>query len=344
MLTDRQKQILNIIVDRYIRSSAPVPSDVVAGKMDRPVSSATIRNEMAELDKAGYITRPHTSAGGVPSDKAYRAYVESLYIPDLPRQVQEEIHGRFSQANMEVEAWGRMAVRMLAGLVHTLAMISFPTAAPPRWKRLELVYLEEFLALLIMVLDESRLRQRLLPLKEAMTQDQLTRVANKLNALYSGNTQQEVTARLPGQQTGDCEFAPFESDVVDAAGELLKQEYDSEPAHFIDGLRHMFAYPELAAGPTARNVLELVEDGELVPVVLSQAPGTSDVNVTIGTEHRMNQLHPFSVVYARYGEPSETGGVVAILGPTRMRYPDAISNVRYFSHLMTEMMGSLHGR
>ena len=337
MLTDRQKQILNIIVDRYIRSSAPVPSDVVAGKMDRPVSSATIRNEMAELDKAGYITRPHTSAGGVPSDKAYRAYVESLYIPDLPRQVQEEIQGRFSQTTMEIEAWGRMAVRMLAGLVHTLAMISFPAAAPPRWRRLELVYLEEFLALLIMVLDESRLRQRLLPLKEAMTQDQLTRVANKLNALYSGNTQKEVAVR-------DREFAPFESEVVEAAGGLLKQEYDSEPAHFIDGLRHMFAYPELAAGPTARNVLELVEDGELVPVVLSQAPGTDDVNVTIGTEHRMNQLHPFSVVYARYGEPSETGGVVAILGPTRMRYPDAISNVRYFSHLMTEMVGSLHGR
>ena len=174
MLTDRQKQILNIIVDRYIRSSAPVSSDVVAGKMDRPVSSATIRNEMAALDKAGYITRPHTSAGSVPSDKAYRAYVESLYIPDLPRQVQEDIQSRFSQANMEVEAWGRMAVRMLAGLVHTLAMISFPAAARPRWRHLELVYQQEFLALLVMVMDESRLRQRLLPLKEAMTQDQLT--------------------------------------------------------------------------------------------------------------------------------------------------------------------------
>ena len=337
MLTDRQKQILSIIVDRYIRSSAPVPSDVVAGEMDRPVSSATIRNEMAELDKAGYITRPHTSAGGIPSDKAYRAYVESLYIPDLPMQVQDEIQNRFSQANMEVEAWGRMAVRMLAGLVHTLAMISFPVAAPPRWRHLELVYLQEFLALLVMVMDESRLRQRLLPLKEAMTQDHLTSVANKLNALYSGNTQQEVAAQ-------DREFAPFESDVVDAAGDLLKQDYDSEPVHFIDGLRHMFAYPELAVGPTARNVLELVEDGELMPVVLSQVPVAGDVNVTIGTEHRMNQLHPFSVVYARYGTPSETGGIVAILGPTRMRYPDAISNVRYFSHLMTEMMGSLHGR
>ena len=128
-----------------------------------------------------------------------------------------------------------------------------------------------------------------------------------------------------------------------AAGDLLKPEYDSGPAHIVDGLRHMFTYPELSNSPMAQNVFELVEDTGIMPEVFSEPSDAGDVKVKIGREHGIDQLRHFSVVYSRYGDPSESSGVVAIIGPTRMRYPKAISNVRYFSQLMTDMLGISYG-
>jgi len=336
MPTQRQTEILNLVVDQYIRDFEPVPSDVIASGLRRTVSSATIRSEMALLERGGYITRPHTSAGGIPSEKAYRAYVESLDVEEPPRQVQDDVQRRFMESELQVEARGRMAVKLLSSIVQTLAMITLPTMGTPRWRHLELIHLRDFLALMVMVLDESRLVRKVVQLDEAMTQDQLALVSSKFNSKYSGLTQKQVEDTEMGLQG-------FEVGLLRAAGDLLKPEYDSGPAHIVDGLRHMFTYPELSNSPMAQNVFELVEDTGIMPEVFSEPSDAGDVKVKIGREHGIDQLRHFSVVYSRYGDPSESSGVVAIIGPTRMRYPKAISNVRYFSQLMTDMLGSSYG-
>ncbi len=336
MPTQRQTEILNLVVDQYIRDFEPVPSDVIASNLSRPVSPATIRNEMAQLERGGYITRPHTSAGGIPSDKAYRVYVESLDIDDPPRRVQDDVERRFNESELQFETRSRMAVKLLSSIVHTLAMITLPTVNTPRWRHLELIYLRDFLALIVMVLDESRLVRKVVSLEEAMTQDQLAQVSNKLNSIYTGLTQRQI-------EDTEVRLEAFEEGVLRVVGDLIKPEYDTGPIHMSDGLRHMFTYPELSNSPMAQSVIELVEDTGIMPEVFSEIPDAGDVKVKIGREHGIDKLRNFSVVYSRYGDPFESSGVVAIIGPTRMRYPKAISNVRYFSQLMTDMLGSSYG-
>ena len=339
MLTVRKQKILQIIVEQYIHTPVPVSSEGVAQKIPMAVSSATIRNDMAELEEDGYIARAHASAGGIPSDKAYRTYVESLgEVMEPSLEVRELIRHRFRQTHMDMGAWSRMAVHLLAGLVRTIALATLPQAIEARWKYLSLVHLQEFLALLVMVLHESRLKQQLLPLKEPTTQDELTRISSKLNASFAGLSRHEVRAR-------NVELTPFEEQVTDTALNLLRADQEEgTPFHYVDGLRHMFSYPELSVGSRAREVAELLESPQTMRSLLEEIPGTGVVRVTIGTENKTDLLRPFSIVFAQYGVPSEATGVVGVVGPTRMEYATAISNVRYFSSVMSEMVDEVHGR
>ena len=339
MLTARQQSILQTIVDEYVRTPLPVSSESVAQKIPETVSPATIRNEMAELEEEGYIARPHASAGGVPVDKGYRAYVESLaYVPQPSRRVQALIRRRFQQTHMDVEAWSRIATQLLAGLVRTMAVATLPRAAELRWKHLDLVQIQEFLALVIMVLQGSRLKQQLLPLKEPVTQDEMTRISNKLNTSFSGLSRHEIQAR-------NVELTPFEESVTGISLKLLKKDQEEGiPLYHIDGLRHMFDYPELAAGSRAREIAEVLEDRQILWSILDQISDTDVVSVTIGKENKADILRPFSIVFAQYGVPSEAAGVVGIMGPTRMEYATAISNVAYLSSVMSEMVEAVQGK
>ena len=338
MLTDRKRSILQIIVDEYINTPVPVASEGVAQKMPVEVSSATIRHDMAELEEDGYTTRPHSSAGSVPSDKAYRAYVESLdAVMEPSRRVQQLVRRRFRQTHMDIDTWSQLAVQLLAGLVRTMALATPPRAAEARWKHLNLVHLHEFLALVVMVLQESRLKQQLVPLKEPTTQGELTQISNKLNAGFAGLSCPEVWAR-------NVELTPFEEEVTSVALNLLEADQEEGvPVHYVDGLRHMFNYPELSMGSRAREIAELLEDQQVMRTLLGKAPDAGVVRVTIGRENKTDLLHPFSIVFARYGLPSKASGVVGIVGPTRMEYATAISSVRYLSSVMSEMMGVVQG-
>jgi heat-inducible transcriptional repressor len=337
MPVQRQRQILKIIVDEYIHNPVPVSSVSVARRMPVPVSSATIRKETADLKEKGYITRPHTSAGSMPSDKGYREYVTDMEeIPDPPKRVREAVRGRFSRTGLDIEARSRMAVELLASLVHSVAVLTLPRAVEARWKRIELVYLQEFLVLLVVVMQQSRVRQQLLSVMEPMTQDSLNLVSNKLNAGFSGLSHHKVGV-------GDAGLTSFELEVRDTTLGLLRaEEEESFPVHYLDGLRHLFGYPELSGGSRARELVELLEDRVLVPSVFTKAPATGTVGITIGTEHESYLLHPFSVVYASYGTPLGETGVVGMIGPTRLQYATVISNVRYVSSVMTEMTTGLH--
>ena len=340
MLTTRQEQILNIIVREFTQGGTPVPSDGVAHVLPTPASPATVRNEMAELEAKGYIIRPYTSAGAVPSTKAYRLYVQSL-AKDLepPRELKEAIRVRFLRSQADIETWARVAAQLLAWLVHTLALATPPRAIESRWKRLELVYLQEFLALLIMVMEETRLKQQLVPVRQPVTQDELTFISNKLNACFGGMTRQEVASR-------SVELTPLEEAVSQAALDILKAEEQEEGLAdpYVDGLRHMFRHPDVAGGSWAGEITEFLEDKSLMRSVLSQVPSGGDVQVAIGDENKADVLRPFSMVFAQYGVPGELSGVVGILGPVRMEYAAAISNVRYLSLVMSELVQGVHGR
>lgn len=338
-LTPRQAAILQVVVKEHTREGVPVASETVAQRSELRVSPATIRNDLAELEQEGYILRPHTSAGAVPSDKAYRFYVESLQEPAPPdTELQATIRYRFRRSQPSLEGWSRVAAQLLADLVHCMAIATLPRALESRWKHLDLVSLQEFLALLVMVLQGTRVAQQLLPLRQPATQDQLNVVANKLNATFGGRSRRELEADLG-------ELEPLEGQAANVAVEMLKADERARfPDYYIDGLRHIFSYPELAAGSRPRDVAELLEDRDLMVEVFGDLPQRGTVHVTIGSEHKSERLRPFSVVFAQYGALEQATGILGIVGPRRMEYPSVIAHVRYLSGFMSELVEGVRGR
>ena len=215
MLTERRQSLLRFIVDEYVNSAQPVGSQAIVEKYGLPVSPATVRNEMMRLEEDGYISQPHTSAGRIPSDKGYRYYVESLMADEAPpRSLQEMIRHQFHQASHEVEEWSRLAAAILAAHLRNAAVVTPPHATQPRLRWLELVSLHDFLALLVLVVQEARVLRQTLALDESRSQGELTALAGRLNDLFAGKTGDEMR-RSP------AELPPLEARVMTAAAELM---------------------------------------------------------------------------------------------------------------------------
>lgn len=339
MLKLRTSTTLRILVNEYISSVAPVSSEDIARRSPTKVSSATIRNEMAELEEEGYITRPHISAGGVPSDKGYRFYVESLEDPlELPRGMQRDIRHRFGQAQRDPEAWVQLAATVLSRMADNMVIVTFPRANSARLKHIQLVYIQEFLALLVIVLQGARLRQHLLPMDEPTTQGELTEAANKLNDSLEGLTYSEARVK-------QLELTPLEEVVREGTIAALEgMEAESALEHYVDGLRLLLNQPEFAETGRAKEIVEILEERVLLRSILSEAPGEGSMGVFIGDENPKEELKPFSVIMSQYGIPREASGTISVIGPTRMEYASAIGGVRFLSSYMSELIMSVHGR
>ena len=337
MITKRQQRILSLLVEDYIRSAAPVGSDSIVRGHDLGVSSATVRNELAELEEAGYISRPHSSSGAVPEDRAYRLYVESLSEAgqeDLPVAVRRSVRSRLIEAERDVDQWGVAAAELLAQLVGNMAVATFPKARESRVRHFEIVRLQELTALLIVVLEQARLRKQLIRLPEPLEQGDLDAVATRIKEHVIGLSKREIQALEHGRWVSDIE------DELIGATVLILDEEDkaSHRDHYVDGLRNLLSQPEFSEGDSLRTVVGSLEDGTLIHAILDESPDEGTVNVVIGQENRGDLLRPFTVVVCRYGIPGEALGIVSALGPTRMEYSRTINGVRFVSNVMSELV------
>jgi len=340
-LNERRQDLLKLIVGDYIRTAAPVASQQIARQHDVHVSPATIRHDMAELEEMGFISRPHPSAGSVPQDPAYRFYVERTGGPPMPpRVVQFLIQRSFHTGEADLESWARLGADVLSQAVHNVAIATAPRAFRAHLKHLQMVQLQERQALLVLVMQEARLRQHLISLDRPATQEDLNALAARLNALLAGKTVEEVRAVWRTQQDPD----PLLTQVVTELLRLMTLEEQTESRqHYIGGLRHMLGQPEFTAGTRAREAVELLEDDHLIRDLIAESPEHGQVRVIIGEEHRQSRLRPFSVVIAQYGVAGSATGAIGILGPTRMDYGQAISSVTYMANFLNTLLATLHG-
>lgn len=334
MLTSRQAEVLKAVVGGYIASGIPVGSEVIWRHGQLGVSPATIRNDMAELEEAGYILRPHISAGGVPSDLGYRYYVESLGgTPPLPQSEQLLLQHLFHQVEKELEEWARLAAIFLSRFTGNIAVVTQPRATEGRLKRVELVALQEFLALMLLVLWEVRVKQQLLAFDRPVSQEELDEIARQFNQDYSGLTPSQM------REKGLPEGEPARR-AAEAMINALEGEWEGEEP-YVHGLTQMLAQPEFR-DPEKKTVLEALEERQVLRVVLSGIPWEEGVRVIIGSENPETSLQHLSLVARRYGSPGRAGGTVAVLGPTRMRYPQTMAAVSYLSRILSSLMGELY--
>lgn len=340
MLTDRKRDILNLIVRDHIASGTPIGSEAMARRHGLPVSPATIRNDVAELEREGYLTRPHQSAGSVPRDRGYRVYVEtvaSMQAAQVPRSVRKTIRKKLAEVERDVDEWASVAAAVLAGFVGNMAIATFPKAQESRVRHIDLVRLQDLLVLLIVVFQQARLKRHLIRLTKPVDPTSLQTSANRVNHMLQGLTRSEIEAK-------EMTLSAFEQELVSTAAEMLSEEDREEHReHYMDGLHNLLGQPEFAEKERVRAVVESVEDGSLAQAILDEAPDAAVVRVVIGQENRENLLWPLSVVIVRYGIPGEAVGSLGAVGPVRMEYTRTIVGVELLADVMGEMVESFHG-
>ena len=336
-LTERRAQLLSLIIGEYVDTAMPVGSDAIVRRFDLPFSSATIRNEMARLEDEGYITHPHTSAGRVPADKGYRYYVEALMQErDLPSEVKQTIRHQFHQAGREEDEWVHLSAAVLARAVENAAVVTLPRTPESHLKRLELVGIQDGAALLVIVLQQARVKQQVLIFPEPMDQDQLTAIANHLNAAFRGHTADEIR----GSQ---AQLTQMEWHVANAIREIMSASdrggYDEA---YLEGVRNVLQKPEFGTSDKMLNQLEVLEQRNLTKLIPFREISADGVTVMIGAENEEDAMHDYSVVISPYGVPGGISGAMAVVGPTRMRYSQTISTVRFIAGLMSEMLATYY--
>lgn len=337
MLSDRSETILKSIVGQYIAKAAPVPSQSIINNFELAVSSATIRNEMMRLEQEGYITRPHSSAGSVPLDKGYRYYVETLSDIELPLAERLLVSHLFHQVERELEEWLSLAATLTAQLVQNVAVVTLPKPASCRFRHLELVAIRDSLALVVLVLHSAMLRQQLITFDQAISQEELTAIANKLNAAYADKTRAKISAKK-------LKLAAAEQLVADCLLKIMQSEDEQEYEHSsLDGLHFTLNQPEFRRGEGGQVLTELVDGRNLMRTITPEEM-SSEVQVIIGKENRAETIRECSVVINRYGLPEEAVGVISVVGPTRMPYARTISAVHYISSVLSQMVAELYGR
>ena len=338
MLSSRSETILKSIVGQYIVRAVPVPSQSIINNFELAVSSATIRNEMAYLEQEGYITRPHPSAGSIPSDKGYRYYVETLSDIELPLAEQLLISHLFHQVERELEEWLSLAATLTAQLVQNVAIVTMPKPANCQFKHLELVALKDSLALVVLVLHGARLRQQLITFDQVISQPEITTIANKLNAAYSGLTRARILAKK-------LQLSATEQQVTDCLLKIMQAEDEQEYEHScLDGLHFTLNQPEFRRGQRGQILMELADCRNLMRTITPEELASHGVQVIIGKENKAATIQDCSVVINQYGLPEEAVGIISVVGPTRMPYARTISAVSYLSSVLSQLVAELYGR
>jgi heat-inducible transcriptional repressor len=335
-LTVRQQAVLELIVHEYVQTGRAVGSKTLTERYPVGVSSATIRNEMAELESAGYISHLHTSGGRVPTDHGYRYYVGHLMrTPELPAGEQIMIRHQFRQAEVQLEGWMELAATTLAEIAGNVSVVTAPRTAMARLRHFELISLQSRLALLILVTLESTVRQVMVHLPVPVGQDLLSRLADELVPEVRGLTADEILARSHG---GD-DLSRVVVDHVQAT--LRSMDAAEQTAVRHSGLENILGTHDLGEGDL-HHVLGLLRGGGFLSAILPALAPRSDVQVFIGDENLPDELRRFGLVLSTYGVENVVTGILGVLGPTRMSYWRTISTVRYMARLMSDLMADLY--
>ena len=342
-LDPRSQQILRAIIEEYVLTAEPVGSQTLVDRYGLAVSSATVRNVMAELEEAGYLSHPHTSAGRVPTDAGYRLYVETI-APQINLAPVERlmIRHQFGQVEFASEQWFRLAAATIAGTTHAAGLA---TPAKPRsckLRHIDLVATSTHTASLVVVLAEGGVKQELIPVETGYDQAELDDVARLLNSELADKSARQVASRMAALAQ-DQDAPPLAVRVAQRVEKLMR-EFDAAVVEdvFSDGLLNVMSAPEFSQSEKLRRVFAALQNRDYLGSLVARLSTAGDVQVLIGGENERPEMQDVSLVLATYGQPGRALGVVGVLGPTRMAYPHAIGTVRFVSGLMNELVEQLY--
>ena len=331
-LPDRKMRILKAIVRNYLETGEPVGSRTISKLTDLKLSSATIRNEMADLEEMGLITQPHTSAGRIPTDAGYRLYVDDMLSSER-RELQDERKELLDMRELLVQRQDRLEI-MLQKVAKTLAvstnyasMISSPTTRSSKIKFIQLSQVDPHNVLAVIVIEGNLIRNKVIPVDEELSAENMLKLNMLLNTNLCGLAVEEITLGLiEGIKRNAGIHTAIINDVIDAAAEIVRSE--EELKIYTSGANNIFKYPELADHQRASEIISDFEEKQALGSIVQEtlaADGQIGIHVYIGDEMPVARMRDCSVVTATYELGEGMKGTIGIIGPKRMDYDKVVS-------------------
>ncbi|MDK2992207.1 MAG: heat-inducible transcriptional repressor [Clostridiales bacterium] len=336
-LNERKLMILQAIVEDYIMTGEPVGSRTIARKHGLGLSSATIRNEMSDLEEMGYLEQPHTSAGRVPSDKGYRFYVDRLMRARMLSKAEiESIKSRYNQRLGAVEQIIMETARILADNTNYTSLVLAPRLNCVRIKHVELVPISGNVALIVIVTTAGIVKDSFIAIPDGVDDNMLHRISAAISERVNGHMPSELSTDMLNDLENELMrdrhmFNMVMDSIINSL--LVSQERDL----YMEGANNLFNFPEYNDLIKARAFLDILEDKK-VPIELLAATMNNDVSIIIGSENAYKELQDYSVITATYRLGDQIIGTIGVLGPKRMEYSHALSTVRFLRNKLSEIL------
>ena len=327
-LDDRKWKIFNAIIKTYLETGEPVGSRTISKYADLNLSSATIRNEMADLEEMGLIVQPHTSAGRIPSDQGYRMYVD--YLMEQKDKEVKEMQDMMIQKQDRMEAVLKQVVKILANNTNYATMISAPQYHRTKLKFIQLSIISETQLLAVVVAEGNIVKNKMLNFEHGLNNEMLLKLNILLNTALNGLAMEEINL---GLITKLKEQAGIHSDVVSKVLDTVAEtiQMDDEMEIYTSGATNIFKYPELSDSSRASELISAFEEKkELANLVTESMAQTSDIGIQvyIGNEAPIQNMKDCSVVTATYELGSGIRGTIGIIGPKRMDYEKVVDSLK----------------
>ncbi len=339
-LGERGRQVLQAVIFEYIVTAEPVGSRQVAKKYALGLSPATIRNTMSDLEEMGYLAQPHTSAGRVPTDKAYRFYVDTLMGgAPVGRSEALQLQRQVAGARSEIDDLMESTSAQLSALSHYAAVILAPPLSQTRLERIDLIPVDRDRALVVLATETGWGTSRILTLEESVSPAELAEVARVLTERYGGLSFQEIRARL-----SDAALAADVDRIARLSASLARKAFASlwDRNLYYSGATNILDQPEFADITTMKAILRAFEEKrQLIELLTARASAPDGVQVVIGSEMPYQEMQETSLVAASYKYGDRVLGVLGVVGPRRMPYAKIVPLVDYTARLVSRRLTRL---
>ncbi|MBO4701959.1 MAG: heat-inducible transcription repressor HrcA [Lachnospiraceae bacterium] len=326
-LDERKTKILQAIIKNYLETGEPVGSRTISKYTDLNLSSATIRNEMADLEELGFIIQPHTSAGRIPSDKGYRFYVDAMML-EHEKEV-EQLKDVLLEKEEKLDHMLKQAAKLMAVNTNYATMVTAPRSSRNVLKFLQLSRMDASHILAVIVIEGNVIKNTVIEVAESLNDETMLKLNILLNTHLNGLSVEEINLGLITalkQQAGM--YGPIIEEVIDAVAETIKEDEDLEI--YTSGANNIFKYPELSDNQKASDLINAFEEKQLLTQLIddTNTEGKNEIKVYIGEESPIQTMKDCSIVTANYEFGDGMRGMIGIIGPKRMDYDKVVGTIK----------------
>lgn len=337
-MSARDKQILHSLINEYIQTAEPVGSRKISKKYPLDISSATIRNAMADLEEMGFLHQPHTSAGRVPTDKGFRFYVDSIVeVRDLTKGEKEYISKKYEISTMDISDIMKETSQALSKLSQNIGLIMAPKFTSTVLKHLEFLRISESRILVIFVSQSGIVQNKIIDVEESFSQDDLNRYSNYLSDLFVGLSLEEVRERIIEEMTKEkAMYDELLSKALKLGEQALYGEEEAEV--YIEGKINIFNYPEFAEIQKMKALFRTFEEKSKIVKLLNKSLVATGVQIFIGSENQLQELQDCALITSSFSRGKQVLGTLGVIGPTRINYCRIIPVVDYTAKLISKIL------